>query len=111
LLQFLALYGISYFFIEFGPNVTTFVYPPEVFPISARGTGAGFAAAGGKTGAFIGTFLNLFIISTFHLSGLFIVLAVLAAIGFAVTLFLLPEPKRKSIEEVSRESLYLSDEI
>ena len=54
--QFLILYGISYFFIEFGPNVTTLVYPPEVFPISARGTRSGLAAAGGKIGAFIGTY-------------------------------------------------------
>ncbi|MCL4335480.1 MAG: MFS transporter [Candidatus Thermoplasmatota archaeon] len=106
--QFLAIYGISYFFIEFGPNVTTFVYPPEVFPVSARGTGAGIASAGGKTGAFIGTFLNLFIEGVIHENGLFLVLAVFAAIGFALTFFLLPEPKRRSIEEVSNESYYLN---
>ncbi|MEM0195520.1 MAG: MFS transporter [Thermoplasmatales archaeon] len=109
IIQFLALYGISYFFIEFGPNVTTFVVPPEVFPISARGTGSGFAAAGGKIGAFIGTFLNVFITTQFHLRGLFLVLSVLALIGLVLTVLLLPEPKGKTLEESSRDYAYIGD--
>ncbi|MEM0141395.1 MAG: MFS transporter [Thermoplasmatales archaeon] len=109
LIQFLALYGISYFFIEFGPNVTTFVVPPEVFPISARGTGSGFAAAGGKMGAFIGTFLNIFITAQFHLKGLFLVLSMLAVVGLILTIVLLPEPKGKTLEQSSRDSEYLVD--
>ena len=28
---FLLLYGVSYFFTEFGPNTTTFIYPAELF--------------------------------------------------------------------------------
>ncbi|MEM4213359.1 MAG: MFS transporter, partial [Thermoplasmatales archaeon] len=109
IIQFLALYGISYFFIEFGPNVTTFVVPPEVFPISARGTGSGIAAAGGKIGAFIGTFLNVFITTQFHLRGLFLVLSVLALIGLVLTVLLLPEPKGKTLEESSRDYAYIGD--
>jgi PHS family inorganic phosphate transporter-like MFS transporter len=109
ILQFMILYGISYFFIEFGPNVTTFVVPPEVFPISARGTGSGIAASGGKIGAFVGTFLNVFITSQFHLSGLFIVLSILSVIGLVITIILLPEPKGKTLEESSRDAEYLSD--
>ncbi len=30
---FLIIYGISYFFTEFGPNATTFIYPAGVFPV------------------------------------------------------------------------------
>ena len=60
--QFLVIYGLSYFFIEFGPNVTPFIYPPEVFPTTISGLGSGAYAAGGKTGAFIGTFLNVIIL-------------------------------------------------
>jgi len=36
---FLAILGLSYFFIQFGPNMTTFVLPSEVFPVSVRTTG------------------------------------------------------------------------
>src|SRR6202044_147370 len=31
---FLLVYGVSYFFTEFGPNMTTFVMPSEVFPVT-----------------------------------------------------------------------------
>ena len=54
---FLAIFGLSYFFIQFGPNMTTFVLPSEVFPVSMRTTGHGVAAGVGKLGAFVGVFL------------------------------------------------------
>ncbi len=101
--QFLVIYGLSYFFIEFGPNVTTFIYPPEVFPTANRGFGSGMSAAGGKTGAFIGTALNIGIRSVYGESTLFVILAVLSAIGFVLTLVALPEPKRKDLEDISGE--------
>ena len=33
---FLLVYGVSYFFTEFGPNMTTFVMPSEIYPVSMR---------------------------------------------------------------------------
>ena len=56
-LPFLLVYGVSYFFTEFGPNMTTFVMPSEVFPVTMRATGHGISAGVGKLGAFIGVFL------------------------------------------------------
>lgn len=112
LLQFLVIYGLSYFFIEFGPNVTTFVYPPEVFPTKVRGFGSGASAAGGKMGAFIGTFLNVIILgSSIGESGLFLILSVLSAIGVFFTVFLLPEPKRVDLEESSGENHLMEGEM
>ena len=55
---FLLVYGVSYFFTEFGPNMTTFVIPSEVYPVSMRATGHGISAGIGKFGAFIGVFLR-----------------------------------------------------
>jgi MFS transporter, PHS family, inorganic phosphate transporter len=49
---FIIIYGISYFFTEFGSNSTTFVYPAEIFPVMSRTTGHGIAAAAGKLGGF-----------------------------------------------------------
>ena len=54
---FLLVYGVSYFFTEFGPNMTTFVMPSELFPVTMRATGHGISAGVGKLGAFIGVFL------------------------------------------------------
>ena len=33
---FLLIDGFSYFFTEFGPNSTTFVYPSEIFQVKVR---------------------------------------------------------------------------
>ena len=41
---FLLVYGVSYFFTEFGPNMTTFVIPSELYPVSMRATGHGISA-------------------------------------------------------------------
>ncbi len=57
IVPFIAIFGISYFFVEFGPNTTTFVLPSEVFPVDMRTTGHGIAAGVGKLGAFIGVFV------------------------------------------------------
>ena len=38
---FLLVYGVSYFFTEFGPNMTTFVMPSELPPLTAVPTPAG----------------------------------------------------------------------
>jgi MFS family permease len=51
---FLLVYGVSYFFTEFGPNMTTFVMPSELYPVDMRTTGHGISAGIGKLGAFIG---------------------------------------------------------
>ena len=41
---FLLVYGVSYFFTEFGPNMTTFVLPSELYPVTMRTTGHGISA-------------------------------------------------------------------
>ena len=58
-IPFVLIYGTSFFFTEFGPNATTFIYPSEIFPVRARTTGHGIAAALGKVGGFFGVFLFL----------------------------------------------------
>ena len=108
--DFLLIYGLSYFFIEFGPNVTTFIYPPEVFPTKVRGFGSGASAAGGKIGAFIGTFLNVYITVALGESTLFLLLAMLSVMGLILTIVLLPEPKRMDLDEISGENELLKGE-
>ena len=82
---FLAILGLSYFFIQFGPNMTTFVLPSEVFPVSMRTTGHGIAAGIGKLGAFVGVFLVPVLQDHIGLRGLLAVAGASAVLGFAVT--------------------------
>jgi len=107
-LPFLLVYGVSYFFTEFGPNVTTFVYPAEVFPVMIRTTGHGIAAALGKCGAFLGAFIFPYLLSTFHLSGAMGFAAIVSFLGLLLTALLLPEPNQRSLEEISNEHAVLS---
>ncbi len=102
-LPFLLIYGTSYFFTEFGPNVTTFVYPAEIFPVMVRTTAHGIAAAVGKVGAFIGAFAFPILLAQFHLSGAMAVVAVISLAGLFLTLFTLPEPNQRTLEDISGE--------
>ena len=98
---FLFIYGFSYFFTEFGPNATTFVYPSEIFPVKVRTTAHGIAAALGKIGGFVGVFTFPFFMHWHGLPAAEGAAAIVSVLGLSVTLFLLPETKGKSLEELS----------
>jgi PHS family inorganic phosphate transporter-like MFS transporter len=103
--QFVLLYGISYFFTEFGPNTTTFIYPAEIFPVEVRTTGHGISAGAGKIGAFAGAFLFPdMLASSLGVRGAEIVAGVVAAAGMLLTIALLPEPKGKTLEELTADA-------
>ena len=99
-LPFLAVYGISYFFTEFGPNMTTFVMPGELYPVSVRATGHGISAGIGKLGAFVGVFLFPVLKDNLGLRGTLLLTAGVSALGALLTL-VLPEPAGRSLEDIS----------
>jgi PHS family inorganic phosphate transporter-like MFS transporter len=103
---FVAIFTLSQFFQNFGPNTTTFIVPGEVFPTRYRSTGHGISAASGKLGAVLTQVLvaltkdkggkNAFIPSLIQIFALFM------ALGFLAT-FLIPETKGFTLEELSFE--------
>lgn len=100
ILPFLLIFGLSYFFAEFGPNTTTFVLAAEVYPTSVRATGHGLSAGVAKFGAFIGVFAFPLLVKALGLSGTLTITFVFAMIGVLLTL-LLPEPAGRSLEDIS----------
>lgn len=54
---FQAMYFLSSFFNQFGPNSVTFLIAAEVYPTSIRATAHGFSAACGKAGALLASVL------------------------------------------------------
>ncbi len=102
---FLLVYAVSYFFIEFGPNSTTFVFPAEVFPVTVRGWGFGISASTGKAGAAVAAFLFPLMLVSLKLPGTMGILAVISLLGLLLTWAVLGEPKGKSLRDASSEHL------
>lgn len=105
---FLIAFSVSYFFTEFGPNVTTFVYPAEIFPVMVRSSAHGIAAALGKVGAFVGAFAFPYLLDAYKLPGVAIVAAVVSLLGLLLTIFTLPEPNQRTLEEIAGDHSLLA---
>jgi MFS transporter, PHS family, inorganic phosphate transporter len=103
-IPFLVIYGLSFFFTEFGPNSTTFVYPSEIFPVRVRTTGHGVAAAMGKLGGFFGVFIFPYLLHWKGLMGAEAAAAIASVLGLIATATMLPETKGKSLEELEAET-------
>lgn len=102
---FLVLFGATYFFSEFGPNTTTFVYPAEIFPVRVRTTSHGIAAAAGKIGAFVGTYALTSLLPRIGLADTSVIVGCVAVVGALVTVVTLPEPKGQGLESIVDEQL------
>jgi PHS family inorganic phosphate transporter-like MFS transporter len=105
IVPFVAIFGFSYLFTEFGPNTTTFVLPSELFPVEMRTTGHGIAAGIGKFGAFVGVFLVPQLQNRYGLRGMLVVAGIAALLGALLTLSL-PEPARRSLDEISHHETF-----
>ncbi|KAF3912432.1 hypothetical protein ABW20_dc0101883 [Dactylellina cionopaga] len=76
---FQAMYFLSSFFNQFGPNSVTFLVAAEVYPASVRASAHGFGAAVGKLGAvaaailygYIDTQTKFYVVPWFGLAGAF----------------------------------------
>ncbi|AGO11041.1 AaceriAFR442Cp [[Ashbya] aceris (nom. inval.)] len=108
----LGLYVVCQFFIQFGPNVTTFIVPGECFPTRYRSTAHGVSAASGKLGAIIAqTCFGTLVDHNCHRDGkgkncwLPNVMKIFALFMFCglVLSFLIPETKRKTLEQINEQ--------
>ncbi len=94
---FLALFGLSFFFVNFGPNATTFLIPSEIFPTTIRAQAHGLSAAVGKLGAFVGAYFLPMVLHAYGMSFTMQLTAFIALGGAALTT-LLPEMRHVSLE-------------
>ena len=96
----LFLYGLTFFFSNFGPNSTTFILPAETFPRHLRSTLNGFCAACGKLGATIGSavFLPLKRTPGVGLGGTMIACGVVSLVGAFLTWAFVEDRRGKGME-------------
>lgn len=83
------IYCLLLFSLSGGPNVTTFIFPSELFPISIRTTFNGMAAACGKIGAVVGVFLFGPLVAQTSYTFVMLLCAVFAFIGAIISYFLI----------------------
>ena len=89
----LLLYGLTFFFSNFGPNSTTFILPAETFPVHIRSTLNGFSAACGKVGATIGSSAFKSLVAATSLEATMLACAGVSVAGLVLTFFFV-EDKR-----------------
>jgi len=83
----LIVYGLTYFFSNFGPNSTTFILPSESFPFEVRSSLNGFCAAMGKLGATVGSAGFKPIVNAAGTDVVFLLCALCAVVGILISIF------------------------
>ncbi|KIW26445.1 uncharacterized protein PV07_09539 [Cladophialophora immunda] len=92
------IYFFSSFWIQFGPNSTTFLVAGEVYPAPIRATAHGFSAAVGKLGALCATIIYNYIGGRTK----FWVVSWFGLIGFIVTILFIPDTTGLDLREQER---------
>lgn len=105
---FMVLYGLIFFFSNFGPNTTTFIVPAELFPARFRSTCHGISGASGKVGAIIGSIGFLWAShdrkedgypKAIGMTASLVILSGVCIVGMLVTKFFTRETMGRSLEE------------
>ncbi|KAF1975307.1 MFS phosphate transporter [Bimuria novae-zelandiae CBS 107.79] len=100
---FQAMYFLSSFFNQFGPNSVTFLVAAEVFPTPIRATAHGFSAAVGKAGALLASVLYNYIDTQTK----FYVVPWFGLAGALLTWLFLPDTTGLDLKEQERRWSYI----
>jgi MFS transporter, PHS family, inorganic phosphate transporter len=79
------IYGLTFFFANYGPNTTTFVFPSLIFSKECRSTLNGVCAASGKLGALMGAMLFAPTASAIGDNYVMLICAAICMIAFGLT--------------------------
>lgn len=102
--SFQAMYFLSSFFNQFGPNSVTFLIAGEVFPTPVRATAHGFSACIGKAGALLASVLYNYIDTRTK----FYVVPWFGLAGMLLTWIFLPDTTGLDLKEQERRWGYLT---
>lgn len=106
---FVLLYGLTFFFSNFGPNTSTFVIPAEAFPTRARATCHGLSAASGKLGGAIGAAAMDSVKGNVRL--VLILAAVISVVGCIWTLIFTKETLGQSLSSLDAAAEHDIDDV
>lgn len=102
---FQAMYFLSSFFNQFGPNTITFLVAGECYPTPIRATAHGFSAACGKLGALFASVLYSYITTQMK----FYIVPWFGLLGMFLTYFFLPDTTGLDLKEQERRWKYIRE--
>ncbi len=86
---------------SWGMGSTDFVYGQELFPTTIRATGQGWGTSVSRIGAILGLTTFPTIVALYGLGYGLLFFAIAGLIGMLLTIFMAPETKEKSLEELT----------
>ena len=95
------IYAALLSFFNLGAWGVVYGYTPELYPTAIRATGAGVAAAVGRTGGIIGPFLTPVLVPVFGQTGVFAMFMALLVVTALAVFALAEETRGRSLEEIS----------
>jgi hypothetical protein len=101
--KFQAMYYLSSFFNQFGPNSVTFLVAAEVYPTPVRASAHGFSAACGKLGALMAALLGSYTAVTTR----FLIVPWFGLAGVIFTYLFLPDTTGLDLKEQERRWAYI----
>jgi len=96
--KFQAMYFLSSFFNQFGPNSVTFICAAEVYPTPIRATAHGLSAAVGKLGALTAAIMYNYLSTP----SIFKVVPWFGLVGAILTMTLMPDTTGLDLKEQER---------
>lgn len=96
----LIAFAVAIAVINGGTSIAFYAWAPELFPTAVRGRAVGIANMVGKAGSVIGT-LALPTLYESVGNGIFLLIAVAAAVNLTVVFLIAPETKGRSMEDLA----------
>ena len=106
LLMSFALYGAYNFTISFGPGSVSGsgLLGVELAPTRIRSIAQSVTVVGGRIGAAVSAFLFPLFLGQLGKAGVLVLLGLLSVVGAALALFVVPETKGRSLEEINADT-------
>ncbi|MGO1908745.1 MAG: MFS transporter [Brevibacterium linens] len=99
----IVLFSIAVLFANSGGGILNFVYPTELFPTSLRATGSGLATSVSRIGSILGVLAFPNLVAAWGNNVALWAFAAVGASGLLICLFMAPETKSRSLEEINFE--------
>ena len=106
-----TLYGMTFFFANYGPNTTTFILPSLLYSPECRSTWNGISAAAGKLGALVGATLFAPAADAFGDDAVMIICSGVAVVALVITWWFVPKEDNDTRHQPLQQENTSSEDI